>query len=129
MQNNVGQETAPEGRLRIALSEAGASFLTDCRPEPEFRCKADFVFPEARICVFVDGCFWHRCPDHFAPPTSNSAWWKEKIAATVARDSRQTEQLTRLGWKVVRVWEHETTPTRVHQLAERIVRLFHDQDG
>lgn len=126
MQSNVGRETAPEGRLRVALSDKGATFLTDAQPEPGLHCKADFVFLEARVCVFVDGCFWHRCPKHFAPPKSNSGWWKEKIAATVERDRRQTKQLAQLGWTVVRVWEHETVATRINQVAERILLRSRD---
>lgn len=121
MQSNVGRETTPEERLRGALARRGASFLTDVRPEPELRCKADLVFSEKRICIFVDGCFWHRCPDHFIPPKSNAAWWEEKLAANVERDNRQTEQLHQLGWTVVRIWEHETAPAFLDSTVERLL--------
>lgn len=122
MQSNVGRETTPEERLRHAIAETGATFLADARPEAELRCKADFVFPEHRVCVFVDGCFWHGCPDHFTPPKSNRDWWEEKIAANVERDLRQAEELRRLGWTVLRVWEHELTPARLADTCERLIR-------
>jgi len=125
MQSNVGRETKPEERLRIALAAAGAEFLTDVRPETSLRCRADFVFPAQRVCVFVDGCFWHRCPEHYAAPKSNSAWWDEKIAATVERDARQTEQLHDLGWTVRRVWEHEINAHDVEDTAACLLRELH----
>ena len=122
MQSNVGRETTPEERLRLALSAVEAEFLTDVRPESSLRCRADFVFPERRACMFVDGCFWHRCPEHFALPKSNASWWDEKIGANVERDVRQTEQLRDLGWTVLRVWEHDTGMRQVNDTAVRLLR-------
>jgi DNA mismatch endonuclease (patch repair protein) len=124
MQSNVGRETTPEERLRHAIAATGTTFLADARPEAAVRCKADFVFPEHRVCVFVDGCFWHGCPVHFAPPKSNRDWWQEKIAANVDRDLRQAEELRRLGWTVLRVWEHELTPSLLAETSERVIRSF-----
>ncbi len=123
MQRNVGRATSHEERLRLALVAAGAEFLTDARPEASFRCRADFVFVAQRACVFVDGCFWHRCPEHFALPKSNAPWWDEKIAANVERDLRQTEQLRAFGWTVLRVWEHETC---ANEVAATAARLLHE---
>ena len=74
---------------------------------PSVRCKADLVFAAAKVCVFADGCFWHGCPLHFKVPRAHAGWWAEKIEQNVARDRRQTEQLTALGWEVVRFWEHD----------------------
>jgi DNA mismatch endonuclease (patch repair protein) len=116
MQANVGRETSPEQVLRRALRRARARFECDARPEPSLRCKADFVLRGRRVCVFVDGCWWHRCPTHFRPPKANARWWKEKISANVDRDRRQTAALVERRWRVVRLWEHEigtTTPERV----------------
>lgn len=121
MQSNVGRETTPEERLRMAFDRAEMIFLADTRPEASLRCKADFVFFDQRACVFVDGCFWHRCPEHFSLPKSNTAWWDEKIASNVARDHRQTEQLRDSGWTVLRVWEHETAS---RSLAGTVARLL-----
>lgn len=107
MQANWGGNTAPERILRSALQKAGLRFHKDRRPVPEMRCTADVVFPRQKVCVFVDGCFWHGCLLHFKCPKTNAAWWEEKIQATVERDKRQTKLLESLGWKVVRVWEHD----------------------
>lgn len=107
MQANVGRETTGEQAIRERLEIAGAHFERDARPESSLRIKADFVFRPERLCVFVDGCFWHRCPEHYSPPTTNRDWWEEKISATVARDARQTSELEDRGWAVLRVWEHD----------------------
>src|SRR5437899_9492335 len=87
---NVGRERRPERILRRVLYSAGLRFRKDHRPDQTLRCKADIVFPRQKVCVFVDGCFWHGCNIHFAIPKTHSAWWKEKIHATIERDQRQT---------------------------------------
>jgi DNA mismatch endonuclease (patch repair protein) len=69
--------------------------------------KPDFTFRAKRVIVFVDGCFWHGCPKHLRMPSSNRAYWEKKIAANMARDRLNTNQLRRAGWKVLRVWGHE----------------------
>jgi DNA mismatch endonuclease (patch repair protein) len=107
MRANVGHETAPEKALRTAAGEAGLEFETDTRPEKDLRWTADLVFREARICVFVDGCYWHGCPEHFKLPKTNSAWWEEKIQANRDRDQKQVDVLTERGWVVMRFWEHD----------------------
>jgi len=65
------------------------------------------AFTRARLAVFVDGCFWHRCPLHGTLPKHNADWWLAKLDANVARDQRQDRQLVDSGWTVIRVWEHE----------------------
>jgi DNA mismatch endonuclease (patch repair protein) len=65
------------------------------------------VFPRDRVAVFVDGCFWHGCPQHFRPPRTNAPYWDVKIARNMERDKRNDEELSRAGWRVIRVWEHE----------------------
>ena len=67
----------------------------------------DFVFPLHRLAVFVDGCFWHGCPIHFSLPSSNRGYWGPKIAGNRARDREISARLGRVGWKVIRIWEHE----------------------
>src|SRR5258706_13941492 len=88
MQANVGRETRPEQSVRTFLHCRGFRFRKDVKPLATLRCTADIVFPEAKVCIFVDGCFWHGCPIHFHAPKSNKAWWSEKIAANRARDRR-----------------------------------------
>lgn len=111
---NYGDNLKPEYLLRSALARKRFHFRTNCRPVPEVRCKADLVFTRARVCVFVDGCFWHGCQRHFRCPRSNSDWWLEKILATRTRDRRQTAQLRSRGWKVLRFWEHEVKNKTVY---------------
>ena len=69
--------------------------------------KPDFVFPKARLALFVDGCFWHSCPTHGTVPTTHRAFWIKKFASNKARDRRVNRELHRLGWHVLRLWEHE----------------------
>lgn len=69
--------------------------------------KPDFVFPSMRVAVFVDGCFWHACPEHCKVPKSNVEFWRGKLERNAARDSLVTEALSSAGWSVVRIWEHD----------------------
>ena len=69
--------------------------------------KPDFVFIKQRIAVFVDGCFWHGCPKHSNMPRNNRAFWKKKLGQNKDRDRFVSRELRKLGWKVIRVWEHE----------------------
>lgn len=71
------------------------------------RRRADIVFTRQRLAVFVDGCYWHGCPEHATSPVNNAAWWRAKLDANVARDRDTDLRLANEGWMVVRVWEHE----------------------
>ena len=99
--------TKPEKHIHEELLRRGLQLSTSARPVAELRLTADMVFLPEKLSVFIDGCFWHGCPDHFKPPLTNSGWWKEKVSETVRRDRRQTATLIDAGWSVVRVWEHE----------------------
>jgi len=103
--------------LRTVLRRRRLSFATDW-PIPGTRRRADLVFRKARVAVFIDGCFWHACPRHASWPKQNASWWRQKILGNVARDRDTDRYLRRIGWKVVRVWEH-TSPNAA---AARIVR-------
>ncbi len=92
------------------------------RSRPVFG-KPDFVFPNHRVAVFVDGCFWHGCPRHATKPRNNAAFWRRKLAANKARDRRVTRTLRRLGWRVLRIWEHELAKTP-QRCVEKIARLL-----
>ena len=76
------------------------------RGQPVFG-KSDFIFRSARLAVFVDGCFWHGCLKHRKIPAGNRAFWKKKFAANKARDHRVNRELRRIGWRVIRIWEHD----------------------
>ena len=69
--------------------------------------KPDIVFPAPRVVVFVDGCFWHRCKEHYTAPQSNAEFWDKKISANVVRDRSVNKELKTAGWNVIRIWEHE----------------------
>lgn len=107
MIGNRGRDTRPERLIRSLLHQSGLRFRKHARPERGLRCQADIVFPREKVAVFVDGCFWHGCPDHGRLPKKNSSYWADKIARNVARDQRNSEVLAEAGWLVLRYWEHE----------------------
>ncbi len=112
--------TAPENSVRDMLEELGFEFESDARPMPQLRRTADVVFPEARVAVFIDGCFWHGCPIHSRDTKSNTKWWADKIQKNRDRDIDTTRRLRAGGWLVVRVWEHEPPSEAAHRLAPLI---------
>lgn len=99
------RDTGPEMLLRRALWSAGYRYRLGHRLK--LPGKPDLVFPRARLAVYVDGCFWHACPEHATQPTTRSEWWREKIQGNVSRDRRVDAQMAELGWTVMRFWEHE----------------------
>lgn len=107
MQRQRRGDTAPEMALRRTLHARGYRYRVDRAPLAGLRRRADLVFPRAKVAVFVDGCFWHRCPHHATVPASNTDWWEAKLNANVARDRDTDRRLDDAGWAVVRVWEHE----------------------
>ena len=86
---------------------ASLQWKVESRKLKAFRVKPDFVFRKAKTAVFVDGCFWHGCPTHATWPKTRAAFWKAKLVGNRTRDRLVTRQLRRLGWRVVRVWEHD----------------------
>ncbi len=99
--------TDPELALRRELHRRGLRYFVDRAPIRGQRRRADLVFPRRRVAVYVDGCFWHRCPQHATDPKNNAEWWAAKLAGNVARDRATDAALIAAGWRVVRVWEHE----------------------
>lgn len=122
MRGNKGQDTKPEMKVRSALHRRGLRFRVHARPLADLRRTADVVFRPARVAVFVDGCFWHGCPEHGTQPSSNRAYWSPKIARNRERD-RETDALLRdAGWFPVRVWEHEDVGDAVERIADAVAR-------
>ena len=115
MRNVRRRDTGAEMLLRKILFHLGLRYRLNATPVRTIRCKADILFRSAQVCIFIDGCFWHRCPAHFKLPKANSAWWGEKIQATVERDGRQQQLLQSRGWTVLRFWEHCITPMAVDE--------------
>lgn len=108
MRGNRRIDTRPEVRLRSELHRRGLRFRKNHTiVTTDLRVQADIVFPRQRLVAFVDGCFWHSCPQHGTQPRSNTRYWSEKLARNIARDRRVDVALRRAGWKVIRVWEHE----------------------
>ncbi|WP_395658099.1 very short patch repair endonuclease [Nocardioides sp.] len=107
MQGNRSRDTSPELAVRRRLHAAGLRFRVAHRPEPSLRRTADIVFTKQRIAVFIDGCYWHACPQHRTIARSNAPYWAEKLRRNVARDADTTAQLCAAGWTVLRFWEHE----------------------
>ncbi|WP_244337100.1 MULTISPECIES: very short patch repair endonuclease [Streptomyces] len=107
MTANKGKDTKPELKLRTALHRRGLRYRVGIRPLPELRRTADVVFPKAKVAVFVDGCFWHGCPDHYRPARKSGAEWGQKIKDNRDRDASTTIALKDEGWMVLRFWEHE----------------------
>jgi DNA mismatch endonuclease (patch repair protein) len=94
-------------------------YWVDRPPLPGLRRRADIVFGPARVAVFVDGCFWHHCPEHGTRPMANSGWWQSKLEFNRERDAETDKRLTSAGWEVVRAWEHEKpeeVATRVQEV-------------
>ncbi|HLP77467.1 MAG TPA: very short patch repair endonuclease [Candidatus Paceibacterota bacterium] len=90
----------------------------------KFRVRPDFVFRQVRLAVFVDGCFWHGCPQHATQPKNNGAFWKRKFAANKNRDRLVNRALRRAGWRVIRIWECALSRRRADRTLKRIVRLL-----
>ncbi|MCB9797098.1 MAG: very short patch repair endonuclease [Alphaproteobacteria bacterium] len=105
MQRIKPRDTRPEAALRRLLWLRGVRGYRKHARTPVGR--PDLVFPGPRLAVFIDGCFWHGCPAHYSRPQTREAFWAQKLAANVERDRRQTLALEALGWRVLRVWEHE----------------------
>lgn len=109
MQNTPTRDTPAEIALRRRLHALGLRYRIDVPPLPGLRRRADVVFRSARVAVFVDGCFWHRCPVHGSDPKANSVWWKAKLDRNVERDRETDRALIDAGWLPIRIWEHENS--------------------
>ncbi|MGH9213088.1 MAG: very short patch repair endonuclease [Acidimicrobiales bacterium] len=108
MKGNRRRDTRPEQALRSLLHKRGRRFRVDLPiPAESRKPRPDVVFTRQRVAVFVDGCFWHRCPRHGrVPGGANREYWVAKMARNQQRDLDDTAALTAAGWKVVRIWEH-----------------------
>ena len=122
MQGNHSRDTRPEIAVRSALHRTGLRFRKHARPLPSLKCEADVVFPRERIAVFVDGCFWHGCPEHGKRPGEPGGYWHAKLERNASRDRRNDVALKAAGWLVVRVWEHEPPDRIVERVRELVLR-------
>ncbi|QXJ26575.1 very short patch repair endonuclease [Actinomadura graeca] len=115
MKANRRSDTKPEIALRRALHALGYRYRKDFRLDLPggTRVRPDIVFTARKVAVFVDGCFWHVCPEHGREPTSNEWYWTPKLRRNVERDRAADDALKNAGWRVVRLWEHEPLPAAV----------------
>ena len=130
--------TPAERSARMSLVRSGGNKETELRLLDVFRRngvtgwrrgfrafgRPDFVFPRQRIAVFVDGCFWHGCPQHRRIPKSKSKWWENKIVRNRDRDRIVVRTLQKSGWRVLRIWEHELAKRNEARLVKRVWRTL-----
>lgn len=112
--------TGAEIALRRELYRIGMSYRVDIEVLKNPRRVADIAFPAKRIAVFVDGCFWHGCPEHATWPKQNAEFWRNKIETNRLRDADTDKRLEAIGWKVVRVWEHESPVTAAKVISKLV---------
>ncbi|MDN3354622.1 very short patch repair endonuclease [Actinomadura sp. DC4] len=133
MRANRRADTKPEVALRRALHGLGYRYRKDFRLDLPggVRVRPDIVFTAKKIAVFVDGCFWHVCPEHGRQPTTNEWYWTPKLRRNMERDRAADAALTASGWQVVRLWEHEPLPSAVDAVVEALhpVQLGHRIDA
>ena len=98
------QDTGPEVKLRKLLWSEG---IRGYRIHYKLPGKPDIVFTKKKIAIFIDGCFWHKCPVCFQEPETRKEFWLKKIQSNIDRDKKVDEQLKNAGWTVIRIWEHE----------------------
>lgn len=111
-------DTELELELRRALFAAGYRYRVGY-PVPSMpRRSIDIAFPRREVAVFIDGCFWHRCPEHYVAVKNNSDWWEAKLQRNVERDQETVQELDSQGWRVVRVWEHEDPSEALARVVE-----------
>jgi DNA mismatch endonuclease (patch repair protein) len=122
MRANRRADTKPETLLRSALHRRGLRFRKDLllRLGGGVRVRPDIVFTARKVAVFVDGCFWHVCPEHGRYPTTNEWYWSPKLRRNMERDQKADAALAEQGWHVIRIWEHENLDAAVLRVEQAI---------
>ncbi|MBO4269091.1 DNA mismatch endonuclease Vsr [Microbispora triticiradicis] len=118
MRGNRSRDTRPERALRSAAHALGLRYRVGIRPLPEIRRTADLVFTKAKVAVFLDGCYWHGCEEHYRPSQKNAEFWSSKIATNRSRDQETDRLLRDAGWETIRIWEHEDVTDAAARVAE-----------
>ncbi len=119
MSRNRGRDTGPEVKLRKVLWARGFRYRT----HTDLPGRPDMAFSGPRLAVFVDGCFWHGCPQHGTQPATNREFWQTKIRRNKDRDAKVDLALDALGWRVVRLWEHQIR-TSVESAADSVTQAL-----
>lgn len=125
MKGNRKRDTRPEVALRSALHRVGLRFRCDypIRAPGRRPIRVDVGFTRQRVAVFVDGCFWHCCPEHSNMPRSNRSYWQPKLARNVQRDAETVAALADMGWHTIRVWEHEDPADAARRVRAALAEL------
>lgn len=121
MQVQKTRDTGPELAVRRLLHAAGMRYRVDVAPLRTLRRRADIVFTRAKVAVYIDGCFWHGCPEHGRQPAANPDYWTAKLAGNRKRDRDTDGRLATEGWLVVRAWEHDE-PASIAARVRKVVQ-------
>ncbi|MYS78801.1 very short patch repair endonuclease [Embleya scabrispora] len=121
MSRQRSKDTDVEVALRRLLHAMGLRYRVHRRPLKGIRREADVVFGPTKVAVYVDGCFWHGCPEHATWPKRNAEFWKTKIEGNRARDADTDRRMAEAGWLVVRVWEHEDAATAAARVRDAVI--------
>lgn len=122
MSRQKSRDTAPEIAVRRLLHARGVRYRVDVKLEPDMRTRADLAWRGLKLAVFIDGCFWHGCPEHATRPAANRDWWAQKLDANIARDRRTDDTLRKRGWVVRRFWEHQSPG----EIADELIKEIRD---
>ncbi|MDT0308451.1 very short patch repair endonuclease [Streptomyces sp. DSM 44917] len=120
MRRQRREETGPELAVRRLLHAAGLRYRLHHRVPGMARRRIDIAFPGPRIAVFLDGCFWHCCPQHASYPKANAEHWRRKFEQNTVRDTETTVHLQGAGWTVLRFWEHESPEEVAVKVADTV---------
>ncbi|WP_425568892.1 very short patch repair endonuclease [Pseudonocardia xishanensis] len=120
MRSNKRRDTKPELALRSAVHALGLRYRVDARPLKGVRRTADLLFTRARVAVFLDGCFWHGCPEHHTVAKTNGDFWAQKVSDNRRRDRDTDAKLAEAGWRSLRIWEHEDPAEAARRVREAV---------
>lgn len=120
MSKQARRDTSPEVAVRKLLHARGRRYRLHVSVPGMSRRTMDIAFPGPRVAVFIDGCFWHSCPQHATHPKANSSWWQQKLTRNALRDQETTRHLESQGWQVLRFWEHEAPEWVADQISRAV---------
>ncbi|MEU8349482.1 very short patch repair endonuclease [Streptomyces sp. NPDC048845] len=125
MSRQASRDTTPEVAVRRLLYAAGYRYRLHRKVPGHPRRTIDIAFPGPRVAVFLDGCFWHGCPQHATHPKANADWWRRKLDGNIARDRETNRCLAEAGWTVLRFWEHEDPAAVADRVAAAVITARH----
>jgi DNA mismatch endonuclease (patch repair protein) len=123
MRANKSRDTKPELALRRTVHARGMRYRVGIRPVATLRRTADLVFTKVRVAVFLDGCFWHGCPQHHSASKTNPTFWANKVRKNRERDIETDRLLAEHGWTVIRIWEHEDPVAAAKRIEALVFQL------